>query len=337
MEFPDETHFTGCLIGQCLGDALGFPVEGAPPSLCRTYVEQKMDVWLSGADHQDLVPFGQYTDDSQLAREFLQSYLEYKGFNPENYAHRIADIFRESRIVGRGWATEAAAQRLARGIPWEKAGCPAPHAGNGTAMRAGPVGLVCFDNPNEMIQVACDQSRITHQDSRCLAGSVAIAGAVALALQKRVINTTDFVEQIARWVEPIHHSFGALIRHLKEWISLPPTRAVEAIGPAGREPDYVEHWPGISPFVIGSVLWSLYSFLRTPDSYWEAVSIAIAVGGDVDTTAAMTGAVSGAHLGLDALPSHLTLHLNDQGTWTYSELVNLAKRCYSIKKQQSAG
>jgi ADP-ribosylglycohydrolase len=44
------------------------------------------------------------------------------------------------------------------------------------------------------------------------------------------------------------------------------------------------------------VLWSLYSFLRSPEDYWETVCTAIAVGGDVDTTAAMAGAVSGAYL-----------------------------------------
>ncbi len=29
----DRERFSGCLIGQCLGDALGFPVEGLPPDL----------------------------------------------------------------------------------------------------------------------------------------------------------------------------------------------------------------------------------------------------------------------------------------------------------------
>jgi hypothetical protein len=28
-------QFAGCFIGQCLGDALGFAVEGRPPGVCR--------------------------------------------------------------------------------------------------------------------------------------------------------------------------------------------------------------------------------------------------------------------------------------------------------------
>jgi hypothetical protein len=73
----------------------------------------------------------------------------------------------------------------------------------------------------------------------------------------------------------------------------PPARAVDWIGRVGLQPDYTDFWNGISPFVTSSVLWSLYSFLRSPDDYWEAICTAIAVGGDVDTTAAMTGAIAG--------------------------------------------
>ena len=36
---PPEDRFAGCLIGQCLGDALGFIVEGHPPRTCRAYVD----------------------------------------------------------------------------------------------------------------------------------------------------------------------------------------------------------------------------------------------------------------------------------------------------------
>ena len=61
----------------------------------------------------------------------------------------------------------------------------------------------------------------------------------------------------------------------------------------------------------------------------ETFCTAIAVGGDMDTTAAMGGAISGAYLGLEAIPSNLAYHLTDHGTWGFSELVELAHRCYS--------
>ena len=102
--------------------------------------------------------------------------------------------------------------------------------------------------------------------------------------------------------------------------------------PLNNYPD--EGWRGISPFVTTSVLWSLYSFLRTPEDYWETVCTAIAVGGDVDTTAAMAGAISGAYLGLDAIPLHLARCVTDRGTWGFSELVGLAHLCHRLKTQR---
>ena len=40
---PTKEQFEGCLIGQCVGDALGFAVEGQPPAVCRGYVEEALD------------------------------------------------------------------------------------------------------------------------------------------------------------------------------------------------------------------------------------------------------------------------------------------------------
>jgi hypothetical protein len=126
-------------------------------------------------------------------------------------------------------------------------------------------------------------------------------------------------------------SVSAYIQHLAEWVLLPPDKAVTFISQAGKSPGYSDGWQGISPFVTGSVLWSLYAFLRTPDDYWETICTAIAVGGDVDTTAAMAGAISGAYLGLEAIPLHLAARLTDQGTWDFDELVELAHECYALK------
>lgn len=313
------------MIGQCLGDALGFPVEGYPPEVCQEYVSERLK------KGRGLFSFGQYTDDSQLARELLESYAECKRFDPQDYADRICAIFKEGRIVGRGRATSEAARRLAEGITWEEAGTPPPSAGNGSAMRAGPIGLLFFDDPEGLIQAADDQGRITHRDRRCSAGAVAIAGGVALAITSRVIDRDGFLTQLGKWVEKIEGSVASLIRQLSEWISLPPDEAVSFISKAGLDSSGMDRWEGISPFVIPSVLWSLYSFLRSPEDYWETICTAIAVGGDVDTTAAMAGAISGAYLGVDAIPFQPASRLTDQGNWGYPELIELAHRCYDLK------
>lgn len=82
---------------------------------------------------------------------------------------------------------------------------------------------------------------------------------------------------------------------------------------------------------MSRLLWSIYAFLRAPDDYRDTVWVAIAAGGDVDTAAAMAGAIGGARLGLTALPAELTHHLTDRGTWGLDELLDLAECCYEQK------
>ena len=326
-------QFTGCLIGQCLGDALGFPVEGSPPEVCAYYVDQLRTVGV-----KQTLPAcpgyasGQYTDDSQLARELMVSYAELGRFDPADYAARIRSIFAENRIVGRGLATDAAARRLMAGVHWEEAGTPSPQAGNGTAMRAAPIGLLFSDDAQQMTRIAHDQGRITHKDLRCSAGSVAIAGAVALAAQPGKIDVGHFVRQLGRWMRVFDERFADHVIQLADWLKLSPEEAAPTISGCASG-NFQDDWRWISPFVIPSVLWSLYSFLRTPDDYWETVSTAIIAGGDVDTTAAMAGAISGAHVGVKRLPGELAQQVNDHGQWGFDELVDLATRCY--KKSRS--
>jgi ADP-ribosylglycohydrolase len=257
----------------------------------------------------------------------MQSFAACRGFDAADYGRRIGAIFSENRIVGRGRATEQAAQRLAAGVPWSEAGTPAPSAGNGSAMRAGPVGLLY--SGDDLVATAHDQGRITHADARCSAGATAIAGGVALALEPAAIEAGKFVARLVKLCRGLDAGFADCLKQLPAWLELPPAEAVAPIARAGLAADYDAPWPGISPFVVPSVIWSLYAFLRTPEDYWAAISTAIAVGGDVDTTAAMTGAMSGARVGLEALPP-LARQVHDQGTWDYDDLVALAGECHAL-------
>jgi ADP-ribosylglycohydrolase len=251
-------------------------------------------------------------------------------FQPADYAQRISDLFAEDRVVGRGRATAAAARRLAAGVPWRLAGERPPSAGNGAAMRAGPVGLIAGNDPDRLIHIATEQSLITHQDPRCAAGAVAVAGAVSLALRPGPIDVEAFVVPIAEWAERVEPTLADVLRRLPRWLEVEPTEAAAAIASIAGDDAFSEGWQGISPFVTPSVTWSLYSFLKTPDDYWTTVLTAIAVGGDVDTTAAMAGAISGARVGLAGLPADLAARVNDRSTWGFEDLVALAEDAHAL-------
>lgn len=331
---PEVDRFAGCLVGQALGDALGFIVEGYPPDVCSTYVEQALRPRRLSGHARGPFALGQYSDDTQLARELARSLVERGGLDPADYALRIAALFTQNQIVGRGRATEDAAHRIASGVPWHAAGTPAPAAGNGSAMRTAPIGLFFWDDPEALVAAAHDQGRITHQDPRCSAGAVAIACATAIVVTERGIDRASLCATLSRLTRAHDPTLAEALQELPAWVDHPPERAVEAIAAVGVEPSYTDGWEGISPFVTGSVLWSLYSVLRSPDDYWEAVCTAIAVGGDVDTTAAMAGAVSGAAVGLHGIPIEPARLVNDQGEWGYDRLVELAHELHAVRARR---
>lgn len=312
-----------------MGDALGFLREGYPPDECEEFVK----IWLSKPDKvKQIARFGQYTDDTQLARELLQSYIKCKRFSPADYAKRIAAIFKENRIVGRGFATQEAALRLIRGASWTESGTPPPSAGNGSAMRAAPIGLLFYDDLDKLVNAAIKQGKITHLDHRSSAGAVAIAGATAYVLTNTDISSGAMIEHLYNLTKNVDGSVSQAINSLNEWIDLSPHEAATVISKSGNpDNNRTGGWKGISPFVTPSVVWSLYSFLKSPEDYWKTICTSIAVGGDVDTTAAMAGAISGTYVGIENIPSNLLQYLTDQGTWGYKKLKDLAVKTHRLK------
>jgi ADP-ribosylglycohydrolase len=321
-------RLAGSILGQALGDALGFVVEAQPPEVARAYVEDWLRAGRAVERSHPQFPFGQYSDDTQLARELLRSFRERGGWDPAAFANRLAQLFRDRRDVGAGRGTRSAALRLLMGVPWFESGAPAPYAGNGSAMRAGPLGLLLSER-HAICRAAGEQSRITHRDPRCAAGAVAVACAVSIAGRREPIDTVGFLVEISDAAKVDDSSVGDALRGLAEWLSLAPEAAARHVHDSGLDPAH-PRWQGISAFVTPSVLWSLYAFLRSPDNYWETICTAIGVGGDTDTMAAIAGAISGGRLGVSALPEQLLGYLTDQGDWGADALAELAHSCAAI-------
>jgi ADP-ribosylglycohydrolase len=199
-------------------------------------------------------------------------------------------------------------------------------------MRAGPVGLLFHDDLEALAQAAHDQGRATHADPRCSAGAAVIAGAVALSLQGRPLDRARFLAELQRLARRFEDDVADALGHMESWLSGPRPEAAREIAQAGLKGDHPDDgWDGIAPFVVPSVLWALYAFLSSPEDYWATVCTSIEVGGDVDTTAAMAGAISGAHNGVEAVPESLARRLNDQGTWHHRDLMDLAGACHAAK------
>jgi ADP-ribosylglycohydrolase len=274
--------------------------------------------------------FGQYSDDTQLARELALSLVDRRGFDAADYGRRIAAIFSEGRIVGYGRTTEAAALRIAAGVPWHEAGKQPPAAGNGSAMRVAPLGLLFAHDRAALRQAAIDQGRITHDDPRCAAGAVAIAFAVAWAAAPGRSTPSALCGELAAETAGLDPALSQALAELPAWLGAAPADVLAWLGRSGIEPSAPDGRHGISPLVTPSVLWALYAALRTPGDYWEAICTAVACGGDVDTTAAMAGAIAGAAVGLAGIPGAAVACVSDRGAGDHDALRRLAHELHAL-------
>lgn len=316
----------GCMIGQCVGDALGFIVEGYGPQKCTEFVEKFVKTRKVPTWERSGLTFGQYSDASQLAREFLLSYLENGGMiKGSTYARRIGNMFQPNnyRVVGFGKTWTDAGEALFKGGDYRKTGCFVSQ-GNGSAMRSAPIGVMFTSrSAPEVIDIARKLSSITHAHKRCMAGAAAIALAAKFMTCCRAVDfdVYAFVQYVGQTGDDKMNQFISQIPEMLKWSVLEVCNYCVRVGVEDGEGCL----DGVGEGVIQTVLWSLYCVCKHPNSYMECIALAIQVGGDVDTIAGIAGALVGTRLGLKAIPAVWRKALHDMDEWTYNDLCIIAE------------
>ncbi|MFQ5896262.1 MAG: ADP-ribosylglycohydrolase family protein [Nitrospinota bacterium] len=312
-------RFAAALLGCAIGDALGAPFEGVRARRMR----EVPDLLGGFRPHRGLPP-GQYTDDTQLTLATAESLAACRGVNGRDMAERMSRFWRERTIVGGGASCRDAMRSYLRGTPWEECGTEEGRAGNGTAMRASPLGLWFWDEPEEIPEAARVNALITHRDPRCAAGSAAVARVVAHAVERGAraegsralrsgflaVDRSETVELAAGAAEVHDPEFAGYIRELPRWLTLPEEEALGEIAAAGWEPGS-KGLDFITGFVVPTVLAALFFFLWKPGDFKGAVEGALRAGGDVDTVASIVGALTGALGGMACLPPPLAEGVKD--------------------------
>jgi ADP-ribosyl-[dinitrogen reductase] hydrolase len=301
-----EERFIGTLVGCAVGDALGAPFEGMGAN--RLFEDEPLD-YASIAGF----PRGQYTDDTQMTLAIVEAILRDGEINGKTVTEQFAKLWRSGEIVGPGMSCSDAMWRYIRGeAPWHECGTERGRAGNGTAMRASPVGLWDYNAVERIAHDATVVSVMTHTDQRAIAGAVAVACAVAHLVTRDEVIASDFTKQVSKVVAGQSAEFARAIDKVPPLLDADEGEAIPLIvneGWAGHDPSF-----GVTPFVIPTVLASFYAFLRYPRDFGSAVKTVINMGGDVDSTASITGAITGAFNGIRAIPPQLRDGVKDSGS-----------------------
>ena len=278
-----KSKFLGALIGTGVGDALGAPFEGFFP-VTPEDIEQV-------AARQEVLT---YTDDTHMMIGVAESFIKNRGFDGEDMARTFARNYELEPYRGYGPGPPRIFRMISAGVAWDEAAQRLYHGGsygNGSAMRVAPVGVLYHDNPATLREVAYLSSQITHAHQLGKEGAALQAYAIALATNLAPTSALDRGDFLAK-----------LINYVSEEVYQEKLIRVEALLHHSNKAEVIiELGNGIEAF--NSVPTAIYSFLAHPDSFAQAVLQAISLGGDTDTIGAMTGAISGAYLGVDAIPN----------------------------------
>ncbi len=287
----------GVLLGTAVGDALGLPREGlgrdrasrlfGPPPLRHCFILGR----------------GLVSDDTEhtclVARALLR-----RPDGAAAFARSLAWGLRWWLLrlpAGTGRATARSVLKLWAGFPPSRSGVYS--AGNGPAMRAALLG-VCLRNDEALRAHVRASTRLTHTDPRAERGAllVALAARHGAARGPEGVDASAFLAE-ARQVAAGDAELAGLLDRLEEH------RARRAS--AAEWADALGLRRGVSGYIYHTVPVALYGWLRWPGDFRRAVEEVIVLGGDADTTGAITGAVCGATTGADGIPAEWLAGLVD--------------------------
>jgi poly(ADP-ribose) glycohydrolase ARH3 len=306
-----NSRFRGCLLGLAIGDALGAMFEAQSAD----FIRQRIPT----VDHLFQYSTGElwYTDDTQMAIGVAETLVACGEIDTQHLCESFVANYVPSRGYGRG--ARAVIEAMEDGEDYQAVATryfPGGSYGNGAAMRVAPVGLFFYDNLNLLL----DQSRLsalpTHVHPLGIEGAQLLALAVAQASKMDRFDRDAFFDTLVAHCQSVAFraklSIAAKIQSVGQLISL--GNGIEA---------------------LESVVTAIASFSLTPNSYQESIGNVILLGGDTDTLAAMTGAISGALLGADALPKNLIPKLEESPKGR-SYIIELADRLFAAHQVRAA-
>jgi poly(ADP-ribose) glycohydrolase ARH3 len=268
--------FIGCLVGVAVGDALGSLYEGLS-SLEFKFKEPKFLRW---------------TDDTHMTIGVAESLIEKRGFDGDHMARTFLKNYEDEPWRGYAYGPPTIFRMIRSGVKWDDAAKMLFNGegsyGNGGAMRVAPIGLFYHDDRKALREVAEAASGITHAHELGREGAVMQAYAVSLSLRsgyKSDLDPNAFLDELIEFTEnETYREKLEMAKRLSDEKS--KLRIVSELG------------NGIEAY--NSVPTAIYSSLK--GGFEESVCYAIGLGGDTDTIGAMTGAISGACYGIDAIP-----------------------------------
>jgi ADP-ribosylglycohydrolase len=302
-----EQRYQGCLLGLAVGDAVGTTVEFMPPGSF-PLVEDMVGGGPFGLN------VGEWTDDTSMALCLADSLLACKGFDAGDQMDRYVRWWKEGYLSSNGRCFDiggTVSQALRR---YQQTGNPLsgstdPHsAGNGSLMRLAPVPLFFANDPEKAIMMSGESSRTTHGVRACLDACRYFGGLLIGALEG---------ESKDKLLSPRYSPVEGL------WERIPLCFEIDEVARGSFEQKKPPQVVG-SGDVVKALEAALWAFYRS-STFEEGCLLAVNLGNDADTTAAIYGQIAGAYYGINAIPARWIERLACK-----KEIVGIADQLYAL-------
>lgn len=282
---PRLARYQGCMLGLAAGDAVGTTVEFECPGTFPPVTD------MIGGGPFNLRP-GQWTDDTSMALCLAVSLLACQGFDAHDQMNRYIRWWREGYLSSNGECFDIgntvrrSLNRFQRtGDPY--AGATEPNtAGNGSLMRLGPVALYFAADPEQAIARCAESSRTTHGAVACLDACRYFGGLIIGALQGVARDAL-----LASRYTPVDGL----------WDRTPLCPEIDAIAAGSFKHKQPPEIAGTG-YVVESLEAALWAF-HASTTFEEGCLLAVNLGQDADTTAAIYGQIAGAYYGVEGIPA----------------------------------
>jgi len=333
MSRNKKEHFTGCLLGGAVGDALGWPVEfNGIEDIVKHYGSEGIMDMVPGENEKYEI-----TDDTQMtlftAEGLLRAWTSARHYGgAPDFSSAVSISYdcwlqtQDNRLSSHqadhcrdGWllAIEGLHRRRAPGntcLSALREGSLSENGivnnnskGCGGVMRAAPTGLLAArinsgdsaSTARLAFEIGCATAALTHGHPSGYYPAGVLAAVIATIVKGGTIEeginiSLRFLEGRIGAMETINAIHSALDLWRNQRI-IPSPESIELLGGG---------WTGEEALAI-----SLYCALVAVDDFVKGVRLAVNHSGDSDSTGSITGNILGALLGEQAIPSNWLNHL----------------------------
>ena len=277
-------RYRGCLLGLAAGDAVGTTVEFTSPGAFPPVTD------MAGGGPFGLRP-GEWTDDTSMALCLAESLIERRGFDAADQMDRYVrwrdegHLSSNGRCFDIGTTVNSALRRFQRTGEAFAGSTDPQSAGNGSIMRLAPVPMAYAVDPQRAIAMSAESSRTTHGAQTCVDACRYLGGLIVGALRgdAKEALLAPYYHPTGRWDMDAFH---------------PEIAAIAGGSFARRSPPAIRG----TGDVVQSLEAALWAFHRSL-TFEEGCLLAVNLGEDADTTAAVYGQLAGAHYGDQGIPT----------------------------------